>query len=86
MYNICPAIPPTKPPMFTAAPGFMNSGFGRGFSRGRGFAWRARAMQAVPMQQVQPTVTTEKKKTIFSARIGCSKRRNERNREETKRT
>ena len=56
------------------APGFMNGGFGRGmgrgFDRGRGFAWRARAMQAVPMQavpmqQVQPTVTTEKEKKQF---------------------
>ena len=34
-------------------PGFMNPGFGRGFGRGRGFAWRARAMQAVmPVQEV----------------------------------
>jgi hypothetical protein len=34
-------------------PGFMNPGFGRGFGRGRGFAWRARATQAVmPVQEV----------------------------------
>jgi len=40
------------------APGFMNQGFrrggGRGFGRGRGFAWRARAMPIV-----QPQVITE---------------------------
>jgi hypothetical protein len=43
-------------------PGFMNGGFGRGmgrgFGRGRGFAWRARTMQFVPIQQ--PAVITEK--------------------------
>lgn len=43
------------------APGFTNSGFargmGRGFGRGRGFAWRARVMQVMP---IQPQVITEK--------------------------
>jgi len=43
------------------APGFMNSGFGRrsgrGFGRGRGFAWRA---QTMPIQQAQPTEKQEK--------------------------
>ncbi len=37
-------------------PGFMNFGFGRSFGRGRGFAWRARAM-SIP--QMQPAVITE---------------------------
>ena len=48
------------------APGFMNNGFrrgmGRGFGRGRGFAWRAGAL---PTQQVQPTVITEKQEKQF---------------------
>ena len=48
----------------------IGRGMGRGFDRGRGFAWRARAMQAVPMQavpmqQVQPTVITEKEEKQF---------------------
>jgi len=51
------------------APGFVNSGFGRGmgrgFGRGRGFAWRTKAMQAVPIQQVQPTVITEKQEKQY---------------------
>lgn len=51
------------------APGFMNGGFGRGmrrgFGRGKGFAWRARAMQTAPMQQIQPTVITEKEEKQF---------------------
>jgi hypothetical protein len=42
------------------SPGFMNSGFGRGLGRGRGFAWRARAIQPMPAQQIQPHVITEK--------------------------
>ena len=40
------------------APGFTNSGFGRE----RGFGWRARAM---PMQQAQPEVITEKQEKQF---------------------
>ena len=44
-------------------PGFMNPGFGRGFGRGRGFAWRARAMQVTPIEQ--PTVITEKQEKQF---------------------
>lgn len=47
------------------APGFMNSGFGRGFGRGRGFRWRARTIQPMPMQQVQPAVITEKQEKQF---------------------
>jgi len=43
------------------APGFMNSGFGRG----RGFRWRARAIQPIPLQQVQPAVITEKQEKQF---------------------
>ena len=51
-------------------PGFMNPRFGRslgrGFGRGRGFAWRTRAMQvAMPIQPVQPTVITEKQEKQF---------------------
>ena len=42
-------------------PGFANVGFGRG----RGFGWRARAMQSVPMSQVQPTVITEKEEQQY---------------------
>jgi len=41
------------------APGFMNSGFGRGFR------WRARAIQPIPLQQVQPAVITEKQEKQF---------------------
>jgi len=44
-------------------PGFMNGGFGRGMGRGRGFAWRARAMQIMPIQQ--PAVITEKQEKQF---------------------
>ena len=60
------------------APGFVNPGFGRafargfgrGFGRGRGFGWRARTVQAMPLQampleQVQPTVITEKQEKQF---------------------
>jgi hypothetical protein len=36
------------------APGFMNSGFGRRFG------WRAKFVQPMPIQQVQPAVITEK--------------------------
>ena len=43
------------------APGFRR-GFGRGFGRGRGFAWRARAM---PIQQLQPEVITEKEEKQY---------------------
>jgi len=47
-------------------PGFMNPGFGRGFGRGRGFAFRARAMQAImPIQQIQPQVITEKQEKQY---------------------
>ena len=35
---------------------------GRGFGRGRGFGFRARA---IPFQQVQPTVITEKQEKQF---------------------
>ena len=45
------------------SPGFMNSRFGRGFGRGRGFAWRARAMQVTPIQK--PAVITEKQEKQF---------------------
>jgi len=44
--------------------GFVNGGFARGFGRGRGFAWRARA---VPVQQVQPVITKEQEKNILEA-------------------
>ena len=37
-------------------PGFMNQGFGRGWGRGRGFAWRAR----VPIQLKAVTEKEEK--------------------------
>ena len=47
------------------APGFINSSFGRGFGRGRGFGWRARAIQSMPIQQVQPAVITEKQEKQF---------------------
>ena len=43
------------------APGFMSPGFGRG----RGFGWRARAMQAMPVQQPQPRVITEKEEKQY---------------------
>ena len=58
-------------------PGFMNGGFGRGMRRGfgrgmgfgrgfgRGLSFRARAMQAVPIQQIQPTVITEKQEKQY---------------------
>ena len=50
-------------------PGFMNPGFGRGFGRGRGFAWRARFMpiqsQLMPIQQIQPAVITEKQEKQY---------------------
>ena len=42
-------------------PGFMSGGFGRG----RGFAWRARAIQTAPIQQVQPQVITEKEEKQY---------------------
>ncbi|MEA3248283.1 MAG: DUF5320 domain-containing protein, partial [Nanoarchaeota archaeon] len=48
------------------APGFVNPGFrrgmGRGLGRGRGLVWRARAM---PVQQIQPAVITEKQEKQF---------------------
>jgi len=51
------------------SPGFMNGGFGRGmgrgFGRGRGFRWRARVIQPMPTQQVQPAVITEKQEKQF---------------------
>lgn len=43
------------------APGFMNPRLGRGF--GRGFGWRARAIQVMPIQQ--PVVMTEKQEKQF---------------------
>ena len=70
-------------------PGFMESGagfrgggrfraFGHGFGRGRGFAWRARAMpiqsqfQDMPIQQ--PTVITEKQeKQLLEQELGALK-------------
>jgi len=37
------------------APGFVNGGFGRGMAKGRGYGWRARAMQQnVPAKQAEP--------------------------------
>ena len=45
------------------APGSMNHEFRRGFGRGGGFGWRARAIQSTPIQQVQPT--TEKQEKQF---------------------
>jgi len=48
-----------------STPGFMNGGFGRGFGRGRGFAWRARAIQPMLIQQVQPVVRTKKQEKQF---------------------
>ena len=39
--------------------GFMNLGFGRGFG------WRARFVQPMPIQQVQPAVITEKQEKQF---------------------
>lgn len=53
------------------APGFMNSGFsrstGRDFGRGfgRGLGWRQGFQQAQPIQQIQPTVITEKQEKQF---------------------
>jgi len=47
------------------APGSMNHEFRRGFGRGGGFGWRARAIQSIPIQQVQTTVTTEKQEKQF---------------------
>jgi len=48
------------------SPGFTKGipaggrGFCRGFGRGRGFAWRARAFQqAVPVQTIQPIALTK---------------------------
>ena len=41
--------------------GFMNGGFGRG--RNRGFGWRTRTMQVMPIQQ--PVVITEKQRKQF---------------------
>ncbi len=50
-------------------PGFMNPGFGRifsrGFGRGRGFGWRARFIQPMSIQQVQPAVITEKEEKQY---------------------
>ena len=46
-------------------PGFMNPCFGRGFGRGRGFAFRSRAMQAVMPIQMQPQVITEKQEKQY---------------------
>jgi len=37
-----------------SVPGCMNPGFGRGMGRGRGFAWRARAFQAMTTQPIMP--------------------------------
>jgi len=45
------------------APGYMNGEFRMGFSKGRGFGHRARAMQVMPIQQ--PTVITEKQEKQF---------------------
>jgi len=45
--------------------GFNAPGFERGFSRGRGFGWRARTIQSTPIQQVQSAVITEKKEKQF---------------------
>ena len=45
-------------------PGFMNPRFGRGFGRGRGFAWRARAFQTMPIQQIQPITEQEEKELL----------------------
>jgi len=42
-------------------PGFMNGGFGRS----RGFGRGARAFQQMPVQQIQPTVITEKQEKQF---------------------
>jgi len=47
------------------APGFMNPRFGRGFGRGRGFAWKARAIQPMQIQQVQPAIIPEKQEKQF---------------------
>jgi len=38
-------------------------GMGRSFGRGRGFGWRARTMQVMPIQQ--PAVITEKQEKEF---------------------
>lgn len=47
------------------AHGFINSGFGRGFGMRRGFGWRAKTIQSMPIQQVQPAVITEKQEKQF---------------------
>jgi len=44
-------------------PGFMNPGFGRGF--GRGFRWRTRFVQPMPVQQIQPSAITGKEEKQF---------------------
>ena len=45
-------------------PGFMNSGFGRGFARGRGFGWKSRFVHPIS-QQVQSTTIREKQEKQF---------------------
>ena len=45
--------------------GLCGGGLGKGFGRGRGFGWRARVTQAMPIQQAQPTVITEKQEKEF---------------------
>lgn len=49
------------------SPGYMSGGFGRGMGRGfgrsRGFAWRTRAVQFMPIQQ--PAAMTEKQEKQF---------------------
>jgi len=51
------------------APGFMNFGLGRGFGRGRGFAWRARAFQAIP----QPQITEAQEKELLKQELEAIK-------------
>ncbi len=50
-------------------PGFVNQGYGRGmgrgFGRGRGFGWRVKAIQPMPIQQMQPQVITEKQEKQY---------------------
>jgi hypothetical protein len=56
------------------APGCANQGFGRGMGRGRGFAWRARAMpQTIPLQQVPAEITEKQEKQYLEQELDALK-------------
>jgi hypothetical protein len=57
------------------SPGFTKTrpqrGFGRGFRKGRGFGWRARANQFMPIQE--PAVTEKEEKQFLEQELTALK-------------